>query len=109
MKKEAYRKEGTLRPVGPGGVEMTVPKIIVDKVAREEGQTFEQFIKTHKVIHLFNNFTDFHAAYRFERIPEKETISLDEDEVEELNEPSEPKKEESKPHSFDELKKMIRR
>jgi len=75
MGKLAYRKEFKMRMVGMGGVEVTIPKVIVDRAARLENQTIEEFVKTHKVVHLYNDFTDFNAAYRFERIQETEEIS----------------------------------
>ncbi len=80
MGKLAYRKEFKMRMVGMGGVEVTIPKVIVDRAARLENQTIEEFVKTHKVVHLYNDFADFNATYRFERIQETEEIS-DEGEV----------------------------
>ena len=75
MSRSVYRKECKMRSVGMGGIEVTIPKIIVDKAARSEGQTIDEFVKTHKVVHLFNSFTEFDAAYRFERIQETEEIN----------------------------------
>ena len=106
MKKVTYRKECTIRLVGAGGVEVTIPKLVVDRAAREESQTLQEFVKTHKLVHLFNGFTDFDAAYRFERIKATEVINIGGDEEKELRQPKEGK---NKVHGFDELKKRIRR
>jgi hypothetical protein len=74
MGKEPYRKEGRIRLFGVGGVEITVPRVIAERACRSEGQTIEEFAKTHRVVHLFNDFTDFTAAYRFEKIEPTEDI-----------------------------------
>jgi len=77
MGKEPYRKEGRIRLFGVGGVEITVPKVIAERASRSEGQTIEEFAKTHRVVHLFDDFTDFTAAYRFERIePTEEAVNV---------------------------------
>lgn len=104
MKKVTYRKECTIRLVGIGGVEVTIPKLVVDRAARAEGQTLEEFVKTHRLVHLFNDFTDFDAAYRFERIKDTEVINIGGDEEKELRQP---KVNQNKEHSFDELRKIL--
>ena len=101
MKKVTYRKECKIRVVGVGGVEVTIPKLVIDRAARSEGQNLEEFVRTHKLVHLFNDFSDFDAAYRFERIKETEEIDLEE-EVEPS--PASP----SKLSAFDELRDKIR-
>ncbi len=98
MNHMAYRKECKLRPVGMGGFEITIPKLIVDRAARQEGMTTEEFAKSHKVVHLFNDFTDFNAAYRFEKDEPTEKI---------VNVGVNPKVPEK--GSFDDLRQRIRR
>jgi len=79
MSKEVvYRKEYRMRPVGIGGVEVTIPKLVIERAARRAGQTSEEFIKTHKVVHLFNDFSDFDAAYRFIPLENTEEITIPE-------------------------------
>lgn len=89
MGKVAYRKVYRIRPFGIGGYEITVPGIILDRAARSKNQTVGEFIKTHKVVHLFNDFTGFDAAYRFEPIKEadQEVLEISEEELEELAPP----------------------
>lgn len=71
MSKEPYRKEGRIRLFGMGGVEITIPKVIIDRAARSAGQTVEAFAKTHRVVHLFNDFTGYDAAYKFEEVKDE--------------------------------------
>ena len=48
---------------------------MVERAARENKQTIEDFVRTHDVIHLFNDFTDFTAAYRF--VPKEEVEDIE--------------------------------
>lgn len=70
-KKSVYRKAYRLRAVGPGGYETMVPLVVVEKEARKRGLTPDEFAKRFQVVHLFNDFVDFAAAYRFEPIEEE--------------------------------------
>ena len=77
MKKEVvYRKDYKMRQVGVGGVEVTIPKLVIERAARKAGQTTGEFVKSHKVSHLFNDFADFDAAYRFIPLEETEEITI---------------------------------
>jgi len=69
-KKVVYRKEYELRKVGRGGVETTIPRIVLEREARRRGLSYEEFIERYKIVHLFNDFEDIAAAYRF--IPKEE-------------------------------------
>ena len=69
-----YRKEYRMRRVGKEGVETTIPKLVIERAARKVGLPTEDFISQFKVVHLFNNFTDFDAAYRFIRDEKTEEI-----------------------------------
>lgn len=82
MEKVAYRKVYRLRPFGRGGYEVTVPGLILDRAARSKGMTIEQFVKTHRMVHLFNDFKGFDGAYRFE--PTSEVLELSDEELREL-------------------------
>ena len=64
-KKMVYQKEYKIRMVGDGGIEASIPKEVVEQAARKEGMSLEDFIKSHRILHLYNDFTDFAAAYRF--------------------------------------------
>lgn len=101
MSKTAYRKVYRLRPYGRGGYEVTVPGIILDRAARARGLTVEQFVKTHKIVHLFNNFTGFDAAYRFEPAEDtdQEVLVVSDEELEELTPPK---------SDFDRMKRRLK-
>ncbi len=75
-KKVAYKKDYRMRQVGVGGVSVLIPRIVIDRAAERENQTVAAFIRTHKVTHLFNDFTDFDAAYRFTPIETTEEIEV---------------------------------
>ena len=81
-KKVVYRKEYRMRAVGAGSAETTIPKIIIEREARKRGISPEAFIKSFKVVHLFDDFDDFAAAYRFIPAPEKEAIAVPEEKIE---------------------------
>lgn len=114
MGKVAYRKVYRVRPFGVGGYEITVPRIILQRAAESEGQTIEEFIRTHKVVHLFNDFTGFAAAYRFESDTEgQELLELSEKEMKELgvinpDKPAEPLAEAPMKNTFDNLRSKLR-
>ena len=75
-KKTVYQKEYKIRMVGDGGIEVTIPKVVVERAARKAGMSLLEFIQTHKIVHLFNDFTDFDAAYRFAPIEPSEQIEV---------------------------------
>ena len=86
MNRIAYRKVYKVRPFGVGGYEITIPRIVLERAAGSKGLTLEEFVKTHQVVHLFNSFASFDAAYRFEPIKEtdQEVLEINEEELEEL-------------------------
>lgn len=65
-----------MRLVGDGGIEISVPKIVVERAARRAGMSIEEFVRTHRVVHLFNDFKQFDAAYRFEPISQQNQIEI---------------------------------
>ena len=86
MDKTAYRKVYRIRSFGRGGYEVTVPGIILDRAARARGMTIEEFAKSHRIVHLFNDFEGFDAAYRFEKaeVSDTEILEFTADEMQEL-------------------------
>lgn len=62
---KAYRKVYKMRQVGDGSVEVTLPKIVVERAARDRNMSVDEFIKLYRVEHLFNDFESFDGAYRF--------------------------------------------
>ncbi len=89
MDRLAYRKIYRLRPYGRGGYEVTVPGLILERAARSRGLTLEEFVRTHRVVHLFNDFKGFDAAYRFEKAeePGQEILEVSDEELAELGPP----------------------
>jgi hypothetical protein len=77
-KKVVYRKEYKIRLVGDGGVEASIPRVIVERAARQAGMSLEDFVRTHRIVHLYNDFTDFTAAYRFVPAVKTEEIEVPE-------------------------------
>ena len=76
QKKIAHRKRYRMHMVGTGGVESTIPKVVVERAAKENKQTVEDFVMSHDIVHLFGNFTDFTAAYRFVSREDVEDIEI---------------------------------
>ena len=74
-KEVVYQKDYKIRIVGDGGIEASIPKVIVERAARKAGLTLEKFVETHRILHLFNDFPDFVAAYRF--IPAEKTEEIE--------------------------------
>ena len=77
-KRIVYRKEYRMRAVGAGGAETTIPKIVIEREARKRGISPRDFIKSFKVVHLFDDFENFAAAYRFVPAPETEELDVPE-------------------------------
>ena len=70
-KQAYYRQRYLLRTTGGRTVEVSLPPIVIERAAEEAGQNVELFIKTHKIEHLFDHFSnDFAGAYRFVPIEE---------------------------------------
>ena len=66
---DAYTKSYKMRFVGPGSVEATLPKPIVEREARKVGLSVEEFIEQYQVEYLFNDFGG--AFLRFRKAEEK--------------------------------------
>lgn len=75
-KEVVYRKEYTIRKVGDGGVQTIIPKVVIERAARKEGLSVEEFIKRYKIVHLFNDFEDAAALYRFAPKDETDEINV---------------------------------
>ncbi len=75
-KQSVYHKRYKIRKVGTGGIEISVPKIVVERAARKEGMSLEKFMESFDVLHLFNDFDGFDAAYRF--VPVAEEMDIEE-------------------------------
>ena len=67
---DAYAKSYKMRFVGPGSVEATLPKPIVEREARRLGLTVEEFIEQYQVEYLYNDFGG--AFIRFKKVEEGE-------------------------------------
>jgi len=65
--KDAYTKSYRVRSVGPGSLEATIPRVIVEREAKRWGLSIEEFIKLFQVEYLFDDFGG--AFLRFKRQP----------------------------------------
>lgn len=61
---DAYTKSYKMRMVGPGSLEATIPRAIVEREARRYGLPIEEFIKLYKVQDLFNDFGGAFVRFR---------------------------------------------
>ena len=64
--KDAYSKFYKMRMVGPGSLEATIPRAIVEREARKCRLSIEEFIKVYQVQYLFNDFGG--AFVRFKKV-----------------------------------------
>lgn len=53
---DAYTKSYKMRMVGPGSLEATIPRTIVEREARRYKLSVEEFIKLYQVEYRFNDF-----------------------------------------------------
>ena len=67
----AYRKSYKIRIVGTGGIEVSLPRVVVERAARKHGLEVKEFVEKFKLVHLYNNFTGIDGAYRFEPVSEE--------------------------------------
>ena len=67
-KQSVYRKRYKIRKVGSGGYEFCVPKMILERAADKEGISLDEFLAKFEVVHLFNDFDNVAAMYRFDPI-----------------------------------------
>ncbi len=68
--KDAYTKSYRMRSVGPGSLEATIPRAIVEREAKRWGLSIEEFIKIFQVEYLFDDFSG--AFLRFKRQPSED-------------------------------------
>jgi len=69
---DAYRKSYKMRLVGPGSLEATIPRAIVEREARRYGFSVEEFIKLYQIEYLFNDFGG--AFMRFRKMAEQSDV-----------------------------------
>ena len=65
-KGQVYEETYTMRIVG-GGISTSIPKIVVEKKARELGIPVKRFIEEYEVVAIFNDFKSFDLAYKFKK------------------------------------------
>ena len=63
-KREAYTRPYKIREVGPGSVEVTLPKQVVEKEARRHGLTVAEFVEKFRAVAYYDAFEGVY--YRFE-------------------------------------------
>lgn len=61
---DAYSKSYKMRMVGPGSVEATLPRAIVEREAKKLGLTISEFIQRYQVEYLFNDFGGAFVRFR---------------------------------------------
>ena len=67
---DAYTKTYKMRIVGPGSLESTIPRAIVEREARRCKLSIEEFIKVYQVEYLFDDFGG--AFLRFKGQPSED-------------------------------------
>ena len=72
--KDAYTKSYRMRSVGPGSVEATIPRAIVEREAKKWGLPIEEFIKVFQIEYLFDDFRG--AFIRFKKQPSREDADV---------------------------------
>ena len=65
--KKSYQKRYRMRSIG-GGFVATVPKILVDRKARELEISLKDFIKNYCVVVMFDDFDKVEGMFTFEKI-----------------------------------------
>ena len=61
---DAYIKSYKVRMVGPGSLEATIPRVIVEREARRHNLSIEEFIKVYQLEYLFNDFGGAFVRFR---------------------------------------------
>ena len=61
---DAYIKSYKVRMVGPGSLEATIPRAIVEREARRHNLSIEEFIKVYQLEYLFNDFGGAFVRFR---------------------------------------------
>ena len=70
---DAYIKAYKVRLVGPGSLEVTIPRVIVEREARRYSLSVEEFIQLFRVEYLFNDFGG--AFVRFKKVAGESDIT----------------------------------
>lgn len=70
MVEDAYSKSYKMRMVGPGSLEATIPRAVVEREARRYRLSIAEFIKLYQIEYLFNDFGG--AFLRFKRQPSED-------------------------------------
>ncbi len=61
---DAYVKSYKMRMVGPGSLEATIPRAVVEREARRCNLTVEEFIKVYQIEYLFDDFGGAFLRFR---------------------------------------------
>jgi len=62
-KLDAYTKTYKMRPVGDGGVEVTIPLLVIEREARKNGLTVTEFVKRFRAIAHFDSFDGVYYTF----------------------------------------------
>lgn len=62
--RKSYERTYTMRSVG-GGISTSIPKQIVERKAKEEGISPEEFIESFRVVIFFDDYEEVDGAFRF--------------------------------------------
>ncbi|MBA7702255.1 hypothetical protein ES703_111015 [subsurface metagenome] len=76
--KDAYAKSYRVRSVGPGSLEVTIPRAIVEREARKWGLSIEEFIKVFQIEYLFDNFGGAFLRFKKESSEDEEEFRAQE-------------------------------
>lgn len=74
---DAYTKAYKMRLVGPGSLEATIPRAIVEREARRYSLSVEEFIQVYRVEYLFDDFGG--AFLRFRKAAEQSDVTKEPD------------------------------
>ena len=73
-KHRVYRKDYAVRKIGLSGYQAQIPILVLERAAESAGMSVDEFIKEYRMEHLFNDFTEFNAAYRFVKKNEPDEV-----------------------------------
>lgn len=74
---DAYTKIYKMRMVGPGSLEATIPRAIVDREARKYKLPIEEFIKLFQVEYLFDDFGGAFMRFRKQLSEDEEILKAE--------------------------------
>lgn len=62
----AYEKCYRIRTTGEGGLNIivSIPRIVIEKEARQQGLTIEQFIEQYHAVAQYNSFEGIHYMFK---------------------------------------------